>query len=421
MLVFPSGTEIAAEIWRSLRWAKEVNLVGAGLGKSSIGPTLFERHDEVPSVYGDAWLEPLLRMIRERRIDLIFPAHDEAAKVLAMRADLVPCEIVGPRPSSVLVCRSKRRTYEALGAVIRTPRIFSADGPLLFPVFVKPDEGQGGKGARVVRDEHSLQTELRNDPNLLVCEYLPGPEYTIDCYTRRDGVVLYARARARSATKSGISVASEFVDLADLGEAPRRVSDRLAMRGPWFMQVKRADDGQLTLLEVGARVAGTMALSRATGANLPLLAVHEALGRDVALGPLVDVFGIRRFLANHYQTRVSYETVYVDLDDTLIVHGKVNPELAGFLVQAKDAGKRVVLVTRNARGIATGKIDAKGLDALFDEVRILPVGSPKSQAIRPGPAIFIDDSFAERREVHETSDIPVFDTSMVEALLDHRS
>lgn len=394
--------------------------MGAGISKSSIGPTLFEHHDEVPSVYGDAWLEPLLRVIRERRIDLIFPAHDEAAKVLANHEGLIACEVVGPDSASVLVCRSKRRTYEALSAIVRTPKIFPTHGPLLFPVFVKPDEGQGSREARLVRDEPTLQAALQQDPGLLVCEYLPGPEYTIDCYTKRDGLVLYARARARSATKDGISVASEFVDIPDLGEAPRLVSDRLAMRGPWFMQLKRAADGQLVLLEVGARVAGTMALSRATGANLPLLAVHEALGRTVTLGPLVDVFAIRRFLANHYETRVSYETVYVDLDDTLIVHGRVNPELAGFLLQARDAAKSVVLVTRNAHGIATGKIDAKGLDALFDEVRIVPFGSPKSQAIRPGLAIFIDDSFTERNEVHETSGIPVFDTSMVEALLDHR-
>ena len=37
-----------------------------------------------------------------------------------------------------------------------------------------------------------------------------------------------------------------------------------------------------------------------------------------------------------------------------------------------------------------------------------------------GRAIFIDDSFAERRQVRESCGIPVFDLDMVESLLDWR-
>lgn len=36
-------------------------------------------------------------------------------------------------------------------------------------------------------------------------------------------------------------------------------------------------------------------------------------------------------------------------------------------------------------------------------------------------AIFIDDSFAERREVAEACGIPTFDLSMLELLLDDRA
>ena len=35
-------------------------------------------------------------------------------------------------------------------------------------------------------------------------------------------------------------------------------------------------------------------------------------------------------------------------------------------------------------------------------------------------AIFIDDSFAERRKVHQTLGIAVFDVDMVESLIDWR-
>ena len=40
----------------------------------------------------------------------------------------------------------------------------------------------------------------------IVCEYLPGEEYTVDCFSDREHGLLFAGARVRRRTRNGISV-----------------------------------------------------------------------------------------------------------------------------------------------------------------------------------------------------------------------
>ncbi|UWX04692.1 hypothetical protein H1235_08745 [Pseudoxanthomonas sp. NC8] len=61
-------------------------------------------------------------------------------------------------------------------------------------------------------------------------------------------------------------------------------------------------------------------------------------------------------------------------------------------------------------------------ESLFTRIVHLSRGEPKSDAIEAGvPAIFIDDSFRERQEVHARHGIPVLDPDAAEQLLDARA
>ncbi len=62
----------------------------------------------------------------------------------------------------------------------------------------------------------------------------------------------------------------------------------------------------------------------------------------------------------------------------------------------------------------------KIMPQLFDEVIELDFRTPKYKAIQPEGAIFVDNSFAERKSVYEAVKIPVFDVDGIEVLLDWR-
>ena len=111
-----------------------------------------------------------------------------------------------------------------------------------------------------------------------------------------------------------------------------------------------------------------------------------------------------------------YDEIYVDLDDCLIINGKINVQLISFLFNALNSGKKIYLVTRH-RFDLKATLDDYRLTNIFCGVFWLRNGEPKSDFIRSDKAIFIDDSFSERCEVKRTKNINVFSPDMVDGLI----
>jgi hypothetical protein len=254
----------------------------------------------------------------------------------------------------------------------------------------------------------------------LILEYLPGPEYTVDCFSDRERGLLYAGPRERLRVRNGISVTSTFVPTEEFLPLAKIINGALEMWGGWFFQVKRTVSSELALLEVGARVAGTSSLSRVRGINLPLLSIYEQLRVSVALLPNSMSVTVDRALDNRYRHSLHYERVYLDLDDTLIRDGLVDTNVVRFVFQCVNRGIPVELLTRHD-GDLQGTLHRHRLQGLFDRVTHVRPPGDKVDVIEPNGAIFIDDSYTERRAVTARFSIPTFDGSMLEMLFDDRS
>jgi hypothetical protein len=422
VFVFPCGSEVALEVHHALSQSAHVALVGGSSVESSHGAYLFREHvGGLPHVDEEGFVPALADAVRSARADLVIPAHDSVVLELARRAPELPVPVVGSPAEACTVVRSKRATYELLGPHLRVPRLLDPAGPLELPVFLKPDVGQGSKGVFLARTQDEVLFHLARDRSLLCLEYLPGREYTVDCFSDRHGRLRFAGARERLRISNGIAVDTTPV-LGDVfEELARKIQRLLPMRGAWFFQLKRAADGELALLEIGARVAGSMALYRNLGVNFALLAVYDALGRDVEIAPEPRPLRMDRALFSRFRSVLEYRHVYVDLDDTLVRGGRVDPMLVAFLYQCRNDGIALHLVTRHASDPAE-TLSRHRLSELFDTVEHLPDQARcKSEVIRERPAIFIDDSFAERRRVHERTGIPTFAPDAVESLLDWRA
>jgi carbamoyl-phosphate synthase large subunit len=221
--------------------------------------------------------------------------------------------------------------------------------------------------------------------------------------------------------RAGISMDSYPMDAPEVVEMAHAIASRMELWGAWFFQVRRAPDGEWVLLEVGARVGGTMAVSRVRGVNLPWLSILEWEREPFQV--LLNDVAVRtdRALLNRWVTDLEYATVFVDLDDTLVLEGLVNVELVRFLYQARNQGKRIVVVTRHA-GDPVELLRSVRLSELPDEVVHLDREASKGLSMNvDGGAILIDDSFGERVEVARSLGIPTFDTNMIEVLIDDRA
>lgn len=288
-----------------------------------------------------------------------------------------------------------------------------------YPVFVKPDKGQGSHGAHIADSAETLFHLITRDKSSIVMEYLPGDEYTVDCFTDRQRGLLFCQGRQRVRTRDGISMNSRAVDDIAFRKYAEVIAQRLPCHGAWFFQLKEDKNGTYTLLEVGARLAGTMAFHRVKGVNLALLSIYEQKRLPVKIQTNNIDVQLDRALINRYKHDVTYSAVYVDLDDTLLINDKVNTSLARFLYQCVNREVRIVLLTRHTRAVEHG-LRRFRLWGLFDEIKHIGALSRKSDFIKERDAILIDDSFSERQEVCGSLGILTFDCSMLEMLIDDR-
>jgi carbamoyl-phosphate synthase large subunit len=171
------------------------------------------------------------------------------------------------------------------------------------PVCFKPSLSNGSRGFRILSeqvDEAGLlfhykpwQTYLRKEdalrilssaafPELLVSEYLPGPEYSVDCLCNR-GEARLVIPRLRKKMINGITVEGEFTKQSEIIEYCTAIIKELQLHGNIGIQVKQAANGQFLLLEINPRVQGTISAALGAGINLPVLAIKQAL--DIPVNP----------------------------------------------------------------------------------------------------------------------------------------
>lgn len=424
VLVFPGGTEVGLEIWRALKGCKEVRLFSAASTEINHAQYVFSHHTVIPDVRESGWLEALNQVIKKHAIDYIFPAHAYVIDALSKARAQLSCPVIMAAPDVIELTRSKRRTLAALKDVLPVPDCYVSPGEVKsYPVFIKPERSYGGQEARMIYSQAELSEAIKRAPDVMIQEFLPGREYTVDCFSDSKGTLMVCVGRQRQRVRMGTSMHAALAGdalQAQFKKTASAVLTRIPLTGAWFFQLKEDAAGSLKLLEVEARIAGTMALNRARGINFPLLSLYQASGESIKIVPNDYALTLDRALVNRYAHLVHYDTVYVDWDDTLLLHGKLNTELVRFLYQCVNKNIKLILLSKSLQKDKSALLKKWRLTELFDEVHWLAEAESKADYITAKNAIVIEDSFSQRCEILARRGIPTFDPSMVEMLLDER-
>lgn len=419
--MFPCGSETGLEIHRALQYSTHFEVIGASSVEDH-GRFVYKRYvGGLPMHDSPDFTRSLIHTIRAERIDAIYPTMDSVAETLQQLKNELDVRVIGSSPKTTRVCASKTLTYDALEELIPTPRRYpTLSDVATYPIFIKPDRGYGSRHALRADSEHAAQAQLAQQSyqKMLLLEYLPGDEFTIDCFTDRHGTLLFHSPRGRDRISNGVSMRTSpsHAHSTTFSAWAKVISATLKPRGAWFFQAKLANDGQPRLLEVAARFAGSSALHRCLGVNLPLLSAFDAFDWPVSITPNRYPIELDRALENRYRIGLKYRHVYVDLDDCLLIGGNVNTQLIAFLFKAINEGCTITLLTRHENDLEN-TLARMRLRDVFDVIVHINDQSPKSAYITKQPAIFIDDSFRERAEVAARLNIPVFAPDMIEALL----
>ncbi|WAH52390.1 ATP-grasp domain-containing protein [Pseudescherichia vulneris] len=418
VLVFPCGAENANEIYQALRYSLHVNIVGASSVEDHGQFTFPNYIANVPNIKDSEFHTAFDNLIKNNSIDVVFATHDSVAETLAPLAEKIGYFLVNGDSATAAIARRKSMTYELFQDCDWVPNVYKnvSDVPA-WPIIIKPDLGQGGQGVSLIHnlDEASNIYENTNDP--VIVEYLPGSELTVDCFTNRKGEVVWIGPRTRERIRAGITMRSQLVTLTDEIKAiAHTINSRLTLRGPWFFQLKSDTAGKWKLLEISCRISGTMVFQRARGVNLPLMAIHDYMGRDVAALPNNDINLIDRCISTKSRLNKNYKNLYVDLDDTLIIDGYAVPQVLSFIYQSILNNKKIFLITRHEYDIHETLAKARISPAAFDDIIHVQKHESKADYIE-SDAIFIDNYYYERKEVFEKTGCLVLDVDAVGLLL----
>ena len=420
--IFPAGSEIAFEINNALKYSKFVNVYGLSSVSDHSEFVYKNYYNKLPYMTEKNFIDKLNKYIKKNNIDFIYPAMDMVQVFLTNNQDKINAKIVTSDLDTVNTCRSKKKTYERLKEEDFIPGVYKTIKEVdKYPVFIKPTEGQGAHGAQKIESYEELKYVLDHaEEDLVICEYLSGTEYTIDCFTDKNGKLVFSNIRSRDRIRTGISVRSTKQKLSnEVKRIAKTINKYFKFNGAWFFQLKKNSEGKFKLLEVSPRIPGTMGLSRNMGINFPLLTLFNMLNYDIDIIHNDYNIVLDRAFINRYKIDIEYKNIYLDFDDTVTYKGKLNLDVIKFIYQSLNDNKNIYLLTRHKDDIYKTLKKYKLSEDIFKEI-IEVKTTDNSSYIKNNDSIFIDDSFRERKEVRDKLNIPVFDVDMIESLLDWR-
>lgn len=403
VLVFPSINEPGLEVIHALAKSNKVELYGGSSYDVTYDPSrlMLKNHLVLPDYYDPNFKEKFEQILARYSIDSVFPTMDILVSEFSTWNTKNVTYIV-TNPESAGLCLSKQKVYQRLTGKIPVPHIFLDDN-ILLPAFAKPDIGSGSHDGSVIQSDRELQLARRR--NLLITEYLPGDEYTVDCLNDLQGQLLFANIRIRGRIERSIAVGSRSVTSINIEKYIETISENIKIEGPWFAQFKLDKHDEPKLMEINVRVAGSMTHSRLSGINIPLASLFVFKGYPIRIPKKFDDVVMVRHLTDTAECS-PFQWIFWDFDDTVIrKDGKPDPDIIACIYDCHNRGVQQFLITKNRE--VNSLLSKHHLPTIFQEVQYtedkfsLIREIVKSHNIDTTKCVIVNDSTSENLVLQE--------------------
>lgn len=329
VLMTGAGAPGAAGILKCLFQNPAIHVTAADANPAAVGRWLTDDFVNIPFAHKENFIDVLLAVCREKNIHVLLPLVTR--ELIPLSEHIKEFEASGTKllvspAESLEIANNKSRLYQFLewrGIEIPVYRIAetleqfeSAVKELGYPkkeICFKPSVSNGSRGFRFVSNKVNKLDLLLNHkpgsgiitleealsvlstgkfPELLISEYLPGDEYSVDCLTRH-GETVIVLPRLRKKMINGISVEGEFIKNESISNYCKQIIKELKLNGNIGLQVKQSNEGKFLLLEINPRVQGTISAALGAGVNLPLLAIKQELGLAITPDELQIKWGTK--------------------------------------------------------------------------------------------------------------------------------
>ena len=266
-----TGTSFALATRLRATWGADVRIVGMDTNPPELVTTslLCDAFHEVPRADDPSFAGALESVLAAETPATYLPIlNDEIAlaSTLAVSGRASGIDIVAPAPEVAELCRDKLALAEWLtGHGVDCPQTCLPDdrsGP--GPWFMKPRNGFGSRGTRLVGDECLLAASPDDLHGMILQEACRAPEVTVDSFFDAAAGEGRALCRERLETKAGVCTKARVFHDDDLGDMAARIGAALGQRGTICFQVMRADD-RWVVTDLNLRPGAGTAMTCAAG------------------------------------------------------------------------------------------------------------------------------------------------------------
>lgn len=306
---------------------KNIRIICVDVNANAYGQVLTDKFYQIPEAENVNFISIVEKICFEESVKVIVPLVTRELPVFARNKDRYRENgiYIGVQDEKQLeTINNKYLLLETLkNAGMQTPEFYNCIDidqlkdickKLGFPkkqICFKPAISNGSRGFRVVSslvDEFRLLFNEKPNttyisyektlqilsghtiPPLVVMEYLPGPEWSVDCLVN-NGKLLYCIPRLRNRMNGGISVDTTLVENHQVIELANQICRLFSLHGNIGIQFKADQDGIPQVLEINPRLQGSIVACAAAGINLPYFGILLLLDQEIPV--ITPNWGVR--------------------------------------------------------------------------------------------------------------------------------
>ncbi len=296
-------------------------IISTDVQSDPVGKYLADMFYRVPPPENEEYIRCIKEIVKKEDVKVIIPQttreiiflsqHLEEFREMGVSVIVSDYSSLSRANDKYLVIKECEKTnvpYPQYFLIDNEKDFLSALDKLGYPdnkVVVKPRLSNGLRGLRIINDETLSMKEFLEEkptglnidmesilkifrkgpfPEVLVTQYLPGDEYSVDVFRNANGTM--AIPRNRKDIRSGISFDTEIELREDIIKFSVKLAESLNLKYCFGFQFKLNETNVPMILESNPRIQGTMVASTYAGFNMIYYSVKEALGYSIEISDI---------------------------------------------------------------------------------------------------------------------------------------
>lgn len=307
----------AYELWKKIK-ERKIKIVGVDMTSDPSAKYLVDKFYKVPPAVDPTYVDVILDICKHEKVDIYMPTISaEVEKVAERKTEFedLGVKLAISNLDSVRIANNKLLAYQTLEkAGIPVPKYYGVHSVNDFiegcrymgypdvPVCLKIVDGSGSRGVRIIdasksrydifvnekpnsfytsyEDMLSILKSADNLKEMMLVEYMHGPEYTVDLLADK-GKILYIGGRENVISLMSIAMESVVREDERAFKIAKDVVALLEMDGNVGFDFMRNKNDEPVLMDINPRTTATLSVFAAAGMNLGYLRVKQLLGEDL--------------------------------------------------------------------------------------------------------------------------------------------